>query len=342
MGAPTATGFSLPLTNHYNLYYTAPVSMGGKSYDIDWDTGSSNAFVFASACALCRDPTLVPTTTFLDVQAQEEGGNYTRMEGTLEVDYGSGKVTGPVGTIDVSLASPEGTLTVPSVPVLAVSAGVGFATSRADGLIGLAFPALAAGNVQTWLQALGETHTLDTLSVAFYMTGDPDGEPGEIRFGGINPALFSGEIAYVPLTSDSYWEISVTSASSSLPLESGQVLQYGPASGIVDTGTSLLMGPYEFLGPFADQVGRVPTNCSLVDWEALPNMIFSLAGHDFTLTPHDYIIGVDGECELGFDVQPPGLPIAWTLGCTFLRSFYTIFDVDRNAIGLAPIIGIPP
>jgi len=85
--------------------------------------------------------------------------------------------------------------------------------------------------------------------------------------------------------------------------------------------------------------GEATIDCSKIP--TLPNVVITLGGKPFTLTPSQYILNVTagGEniCIVGFlslDVPPPYGPL-WILGDIFLGPYYTVFDYGKNRVGFA-------
>ena len=82
--------------------------------------------------------------------------------------------------------------------------------------------------------------------------------------------------------------------------------------------------------------GQYTVECEKRD--SLPDMSFTLSGYNFTITPYDYILEVQGSCIssfMGMDFPEPVGPLA-ILGDAFLRKWYSVYDLGTNSVGLAP------
>jgi saccharopepsin len=66
-------------------------------------------------------------------------------------------------------------------------------------------------------------------------------------------------------------------------------------------------------------------------------LTFTLNGANFTIGPYDYILEAGGACISSFqgmDIPEPAGPLA-ILGDSFLRRWYSIYDLESDTIGLA-------
>merc|ERR1719428_879785 len=160
---------------------------------------------------------------------------------------------------------------------------------------------------------------------------------GELSFGGYDTAKFSGDLTYVPLTNESYWQISLES----MKFGSDAVVS-APIRAIVDSGTSLLAGPKDQVDQIAKAAGATSVlgkeytiDCSKID--SLPELTITPGGgKTFTLTGKDYTLQVSGQCLFAFmGIEIPSGPI-WILGDVFMRKYYTVFDYGKKQVGFAP------
>lgn len=188
--------------------------------------------------------------------------------------------------------------------------------------------------VPTVFQNMVQQKVVPSAVFSFYL-GKEDGAKGELLLGGIDQALFSGDIAYVPLKSATYWEITLGS------LTVGSEVYGQDNNAIVDSGTSILTGPSDVVAKIAASIGakeivagEYMVSCSAPN---LPNLDFSLNGVVYSLTPSEYLIPDGDECLVGMmalDVPRPNGPL-WILGDVFMRKYYTVFDVENKRVGFA-------
>jgi len=141
----------------------------------------------------------------------------------------------------------------------------------------------------------------------------------------------------IPLRRKAYWEVefdAITLGDNKAELENTGI--------ILDTGTSLIALPSTLaellnkeIGATKGFTGQYSVECDTVD--SLPDLTFTLSGHDFTIGPHDYILEVQGSCIssfMGMDFPEPVGPLA-ILGDSFLRKWYSVYDLGKGSVGLA-------
>merc|ERR1712066_1029825 len=167
------------------------------------------------------------------------------------VQYGSGPVEGvfskdtvTVGSIDVK--------SQPFAEVSKVSFGplnIAFAAGKFDGLLGLGFKSISQYQIPTPFEAMIDQKLIDEPVFAFYLQQDAS-QQGELLFGGIDKSHYAGELVDVPLTSETYWEVSLDAMTFG-----GDAIISSPQKAIIDSGTSLLAGPKDAVSALAEKVG---------------------------------------------------------------------------------------
>jgi len=111
-----------------------------------------------------------------------------------------------------------------------------------------------------------------------------------------------------------------------------------PCTAIVDTGTSLIVGPSAMVTKLQAAINFQTCNIA-----TLPNILIQLDGVTLTLQPSTYVIVNGGTCQLGISGSTTNT--FWILGDAFIRGFYTVFDKGTNRVGFAALnasVAAPP
>lgn len=175
--------------------------------------------------------------------------------------------------------------------------GLAFAFGRFDGILGLGFDTISVNKIPPPFYNMIEQGLLDEPVFAFYLgSTENDAEGSEATFGGVNKDHYTGKITEIPLRRKAYWEVDLDSISfgdATAELENTGV--------ILDTGTSLIALPTTLaellnkeMGAKKGYNGQYTVDCAKRD--ELPDMSFKLSGYDFSITPYDYILEVQGSC----------------------------------------------
>jgi len=192
-----------------------------------------------------------------------------------------------------------------------------FGNAPFDGILGLAFPSISSDGVTPVFQNLVSQYNIDPV-FAFYLSSDPEGKVGgEIHIGGTDSTYYTGDIQYVNVQRDTYWTIAIDS------VNVGDTTVDSYTNGIVDSGTSLLVGPVDVIAEINEKIGGQTTqqgvfvDCDTLD--SLPDVVITLNGVDYTLQSSDYILkessGSQTFCLSGFsggDLSAEG--ISYILG----------------------------
>jgi len=327
-----------PLNDYMDAQYYGKISIGNpkQSFEVILDTGSSNLWVpskkHSVSCIAC----------VLHAKYDSAKSSTYKANGTaFEIQYGSGSMKGFVSSdntcIDTTCVDNLLFAEATDLP------GITFVAAKFDGIMGLGYPTISVNGITPFFQAAVAQGKLDQPVFAFYLNRDPDSgaNGGELTLGGTDPAHYTGDITWAPVTRQAYWQIHVDGVEAS-----GTIGCAGGCEMILDSGTSLLTGPVDEIKKIQTIIGATPVvngeymiSCAKIP--TLPNIDFVIGGKKFTLTGADYILKVTSggvsECISGFmgmDIPPPAGPL-WILGDVFIGKFYTIFDAGNNRVGLA-------
>jgi hypothetical protein len=174
---------------------------------------------------------------------------------------------------------------------------------------------------------------IDNDSFSFYLSKSPNGSGSQLVLGGVDSSLAASSFTYHTLISDSYWEIGV----SDLTVD-GQSMGFSGIQGVVDSGTSLIVGDATYISPVLNQIGNVASDCSNLD--SLPNIAFVVDDMTYTLTPTDYVLQIteqgETQCMVGLQASNnPGVEGLVIMGDVFIRVYYAHFDYANNRVGFA-------
>jgi len=220
-----------------------------------------------------------------------------------------------------------------------VSFGVlGYYMAYFDGILGLGFDRISVNQVPTPVENLVNQGQIDRGVFAFYLEdtlADPD-DIGSLIIGGIEESHYSGPLHSAPVIREAYWEVRLDQVNLG-----GTHLLAGQSSVILDSGTSLIVGPKRLVNQLAQKLGAYAqvAGLYLVDCEAhLPDIDFVIHGKPFCLSASEYVLSQKiwgySVCFLQImSLDAPGMD-AWILGDLFLRKYYAVFDYDHKQVHL--------
>ncbi|EHL00878.1 Acid protease [Glarea lozoyensis ATCC 20868] len=320
----------VPVSNFLNAQYFSEITIGTppQSFKVVLDTGSSNLWVPSSECG--------SIACYLHTKYDSSSSSTYKKNGSdFEIRYGSGSLSGFVS---------QDTMTIGDLKIkdqifaeATEEPGLAFAFGRFDGILGLGFDTISVNKIVPPFYSMINQGLLDEPVFAFYLGDTNNGEESEATFGGVNEDHYTGKMTTIPLRRKAYWEVdldAITFGDATAELENTGV--------ILDTGTSLIALPSTLaellnkeMGAKKGYNGQYTVECEKRD--SLPDMSFNLSGYNFTITPYDYILEVQGSCIssfMGMDFPEPVGPLA-ILGDAFLRKWYSVYDLGKGTVGLA-------
>nr|POF25772.1 polyporopepsin [Quercus suber] len=326
--SPTPDASSGSVTNE-DVSYLAPVNIGGSTWQLIVDTGSSNTWCGAQ-------------------RACERTSTGRSTGGSVSVSYGSGSFSGTEYTDRVSF----GGLTVSAQSIGAASRATGF--SGSDGIFGFGPVDLTQGTVSnantvpTFMDNLYSQRSISTevLGVSFRPESGSDTSDtnGELTLGGVDSSRYTGALTYFPtLKSGSaapYWGLSIAS------FTYGSTTLASSATGIIDTGTTLIYIPTSAYNRFLSLTGGTTDYYTgLASFNTRPTANFGIrfGSTTYTLTPAQYLVPAAQYSAFG---GSSGKYYAWIndggssgvntiIGQKFLENYYSVYDTTNSRIGFA-------
>ena len=262
-----------------------------QTFKVVLDTGSSNLWVPSSECG--------SIACYLHTKYDSSSSSTYKKNGTaFEIRYGSGSLSGFVSQDVMTI----GDLKIKDQIFAEATEepGLAFAFGRFDGILGLGYDTISVNKIPPPFYNMIDQGLLDEPVFAFYLSDTNNGDDSEATFGGVDESHYTGKITTIPLRRKAYWEVdldAITFGDSTAELENTGV--------ILDTGTSLIALPTTLaellnkeIGAKKGYNGQYTIECEKRD--SLPDMSFTLSGHEFAITPYDYILEVQGSCISSF------------------------------------------
>jgi len=327
------------LVNKHDLEYYGIIAVGTPPQDfrVIFDTGSSNLWIPSTLCPTCHSA---------NRYAHNMSSTYSPNGRGLSLFYGSGQCDGFL-SMD--------TLTIGGVAVHNVTFGEMTSEGKIfgsdpnfDGILGMGWPENSADQVTPVFQNMVTQGIVSAPVFYVWLNGDSfktGALGGEIAWGTPNAQRYTGEFQYHDVTRKGYWQIKVDGMK--FP---DRTISNNGGQAIVDTGTSLLLGPTAEIAKVQDSIGAQQNyqgewivQCEGV--EDLPVFNVIIDGETYPLGPDDYIlrekVGGQEYCLSGFQGAdiPPELGFQYVLGDTFLRKYYTAYDAGHGGrVGFAPVL----
>ncbi|XP_006026084.1 pepsin A-like [Alligator sinensis] len=319
-----------PMTNNMDIEYYGTISIGTppQQFSVLFDTGSSNLWV---PSVYCSSPACSNHNQF----NPQNSSTYQATSESVSIQYGTGSMTGFLAYDTVEVG---GIQVVNQIFGLSeTEPGTFLEYSPFDGILGLAFPSISSSGATPVFDNMMSQNLVSQDLFSVYLSSN-DEEGSFVMFGGIDQSYYSGSLNWIPLSAETYWQITVDS----ITMGGQAVACTSGCQAIIDTGTSLLAGPpsaisniQSAIGATQDSNGQYIISCSAAD--SLPSIIFTINGIEFSVPASAYIMESQGTCTPGLEGIdiPTNSGELWILGDVFIRLYYAVFDRANNQIGLA-------
>ncbi|KAK5117290.1 hypothetical protein LTR62_005907 [Meristemomyces frigidus] len=308
--------------------YLEPVTIGGQTLNLDFDTGSSDLWVFSSSLSASESSghtTYDPSTS--SSFSEYQGGSWS-------ISYGDGSsASGTVGFDKVNIGG--ATVNKQCVELAERISGSFVSDTNNDGLVGLAFSSI--NTVKPQKQSTFFENVLDSLAQPVFTANLEDNSSGTYTFGEIDSTQYSGDIHFTPIDkSQGFWQFD--SSTYSVGGKTQQCTTCSPA--IADTGTSLILVDDDVAQNYYAQVPSAKMDQQqggyVYDCAAqLPTFGIAIGDYIATLTGQQVTFANlgDGTCFGGVQGnQGQGLQI---YGDMLLKNFFAVFDAGNESFGIA-------
>ncbi|EKM60386.1 uncharacterized protein PHACADRAFT_203598 [Phanerochaete carnosa HHB-10118-sp] len=318
-----------PLTDQDDdVLWTGPISIGipGQPFVINFDTGSSDLWVPSSSCSSCGGKHMYKASS---------SSTSSKKDGTFSIKYADNStVSGPIYTDTVTVAG----LTVTNQylsPVTTLSSA--FQSNPADGILGLAYPAVSNLNATPVFNALIDQGKVSAGEFAFKLASSGS----ELFLGGTDTSKYTGSIEFHDIDqSTGFWQ--PTSAKSVV----GSKNPNTDFETVIDSGTTIMYGPPSAVKTFYAAVSGSRLYDSEEGYYSYPcnsplTVGFNWGGKTWDVTSANFNLGRthqgSSQCVGALAGQDIGLGSVWLLGDSFMKNVYTVFSFDQNAVGFAAL-----
>ena len=304
--------------------YFSTLKFGSKGQDMYMliDTGSANTWVMGSSCtsSACKIH-----NTF----GSDDSSTLNTTTSTWSLAYGTGEVDGVVASDKVAF----GSFNINLEFGLATSASDDFNNYPMDGILGLGPPPSNQLGTPTLMQALDDQTNLQSNVLGIHLNRASDGtKDGQMTIGSVDNSKFKGSLNYLQITKSDTWEVAVDDF-----IVGGKPCKFSGKGGIVDTGTSYILMP-----PADAKIvhAQIPGSSASGEAYTIPcgtttQIQVQLNGVKYSISPKDYVgKSSGGSCASNIIGHQAFGVNDWILGDVFLKNVYSVFDFDKDRIGM--------
>lgn len=330
--AGTENGSVAAVATTGDTEFVAAITVGGQKMTMDFDTGSSDLWVFSTSLP-AQDQT---GHTIFDPTKSK---TFQTLKGaSFSITYGDGSgAAGTVGTDTVDIGG--ATVQNQAVELASQVTGSFIQDTNSNGLVGLAFSKL--NTVQPQQQKTFFDNIASQLEEPV-MTASlkSDSSAGSYQFGTIDTAKFTGNLANVSINSaNGFWEFN-SAAFSVGDNGTMQAITTSPTA-IADTGTTLMLVSPEVATAYYQQVqgaqlsqqaGGFVFPCNA----ALPTLSIAVGDNNMATVPASVINFSKVSSTMCFGgIQSNSGSQFQIFGDVFLKSMFVVFDQRGPSLGLA-------
>ncbi|GMS78881.1 hypothetical protein PENTCL1PPCAC_1056 [Pristionchus entomophagus] len=333
-----AAGFPQTVNDYDDAEYIGNITVGtpGQLFEVILDTGSANLWIPDATCGGGLTNPCEKKNKFQSSKSSTWVSNGKK----FTISYGTGSAKGFLGQDTVAFGTDSTALTVPKCTFgQATSIAAFFKNEVIDGILGLAFQALAVDNVKPpFIEAIDQKLVQQPLfTVWLEHEGAQENVNGGIyTYGAVDTDNCGPVIAYQALSSATYFEFKMTSVA---------LGTYSNSKGwnvISDTGTSLIAAPEAMVEGIAKAAGATLNralglymlpSCTT----AVPDLQLTIGSTIYKIDSRNFVIpATEKTCGLAIQAfNGGGFGPSVILGDPFIRQYCNIYDVGNKRMGFA-------
>lgn len=247
--AAAGTGLVAATPEQGDVEYLAPVNIGGQTLNLDFDSGSSDLWVFNTQLATASQ-------TGHTLYDPKKSTSLKMIQGaTFSISYGDGSgAAGNVGTDTVNIGG--ATVTEQAIEMATAVSTSFVQDANNNGLVGLAFSKL--NTVKPQAQKTFFDNVMPSLAMPVFTADLRKNAVGSYQFGAIDNTKFNGTMQWVPVnTTMGFWQFSSTK----FAVGTGAPQAGNPAGqAIADTGTTLIIADPTVVNGYYSQIPSAKNN----------------------------------------------------------------------------------
>jgi len=307
--------------------YLCPVTIGGQTLTLDFDTGSADLWVFSSELSSSEQGSHTVYNPSDSSTAEKDSG------ATWSISYGDGSSAS--GNVYYDTVSVGDTTVDHQAVELAEQISSEFESdANSDGLLGLAFSSIntvSPGPENTFFD-----NAKSSLDSPLFTADLKHQAAGSYDFGYIDDSKYTGDITYTDVdSSNGFWEFTGTGYA----IGDGSFVD-DSIDAIMDTGTTLLLVPDDVVSAYYDQVDGASYDDSQGGYTfscdaSLPDITLGIGSYH-AVVPGSYInyASVDSSNCFGGIQSNSGEQQA-IYGDIFIKSQFVVFDSNGPQLGVA-------
>jgi hypothetical protein len=323
------------------FFYAADVEIGTPPQRLNLllDTGSSDTWAYTPQSQTQQQP--------LSVFDPSKSRSFHSNGTSFKIEYGIGSVQGSWGTDKFQIGN---------ALVKGLSIGIADSGTTQQGIIGIGRPqaeiTYKSGHMYENLpMKLAAEGIINTAAYSLYLD-DINAESGTILFGGVDRSKFDGQLAVLPISHPQHLGITLQNMRTDGRVQNP--LMTAPKVAVLDSGTSLSYFSSDVMQNLHEALNANPSfaigekyycDCNVTD-----NLVLDFGSAAIAVPNYQFLWPIEtivnpvlatavfppNSCYIGIETIQRNMDF-YLIGDDFLRSFYTVYDIQDSRIAIAQV-----